>query len=116
MNFTFLPSSSVLIHSSSGIFVSLQARSGMSRVYVVRCQKSRIGNEKSPSRDLAFERCTENYNGELPCRESLPERTTPESLDGGRGERSGPLAVLFASPHQQPELRRLAKLIVRTVH
>jgi hypothetical protein len=28
VNFTFLPSSSVLIHSSSGIFQSLQARSG----------------------------------------------------------------------------------------
>jgi hypothetical protein len=38
----------------------------MSRVYVVRCQKSRMGNEQSPSRDLAFERCTRNYNGEGP--------------------------------------------------
>jgi hypothetical protein len=27
----------------------------LSRVYVVRCQKSRRENEKSPSRDLAFE-------------------------------------------------------------
>ena len=61
---------------------------GMSRVYVVRCQKSRMGNEKSPSRDPAFERWTENYNGELP----LPRVST-----------------------QRPELRRLAKLIVKTV-
>src|ERR1039458_1299426 len=35
MNFTFLPSSSVLIHSSSRIFVSLQTRS----VYVASCRE-----------------------------------------------------------------------------
>ena len=72
-----------------------------------------MGNEKLPSQDLAFEPCTENYNGELPLpRESLLERTTPESLDGGRregGERSGPPTVLFASTQQQPELRHLDK-------
>ena len=56
----------------------------MSRVYVVRCQKSRMGNEESPSRDLAFE----------------------------RGRTSGPPAVLFASTQKQPELPHLAKLIV----
>jgi hypothetical protein len=43
----------------------------MSRVYVVPCRKSRMGNEKPPSRNMAVERCTENYNRELPCAASL---------------------------------------------
>src|SRR5450755_29090 len=51
----------------------------VSRVYVVRCQKSRMGSEESPSRDLAFERCTENYNGELPF-----EPRSPQSLSSPR--------------------------------
>jgi hypothetical protein len=65
----------------------------MSRVYIVRRKKTRMGNEVSLPGDLAFERCTRNYNGEGP----LPrvERTIPESLDGfwdcvakaSRGER-----------------------------
>jgi hypothetical protein len=76
------------------------------RVYVVWRQKSRMGNEKSPSRDPAFERCTENYTGELPLPRVLLERTTPESPDGARAERSRPPAVLFASTQQQPELSR----------
>jgi hypothetical protein len=38
----------------------------MSRVYIVRRKKTRMGNEVSLSGDLAFERCTRNYNGEGP--------------------------------------------------
>src|ERR1035438_7513404 len=105
MNFTFLPSSSVLIHSSSGIFVSLQARSAYVASIVVRCQKSRRENEKSPSRDLAFEPCTKDYNGELPL---LPvfARTNNflNRLTEGGGECSEPPAVLHASTQQQSEL------------
>src|ERR1700682_3563341 len=63
--------------------ISSGENQGMSRVYVVRCQKSRMGNEKSPSRDLAFECAPGTTTENCPCRESLPERTTPESLDGG---------------------------------
>jgi hypothetical protein len=52
---------------------------------------------------------------DCPCRESLPERTTPESLDGeGRERLDLPLCCLHA-PNIQPELPHLAKLIVRTV-
>ena len=88
MNFTSLPSSSILIHSSSGILYLFSGDQGVSRVYVVRCQKSRMGNEKPRSRDLAFERCMRGTATEKgPYRKSLPERTIPESLDRDRGEK-----------------------------
>src|SRR6202035_2774938 len=83
---------------------------GVSRVYVVWRKKSRIGNVKSPSRDPAFERCTENYNGAPPWPRVFPERTTPESRDRARAERSRPPAVLFASTQQQPELLRFSQI------
>jgi hypothetical protein len=59
----------------------------MSRVYVVRSQKSRMENEKPPSRDLAFERVRGTTTENFPCRESLPERIIPESVDGDRREK-----------------------------
>jgi hypothetical protein len=77
----------------------------MSRVYVVRCQKSRRENEKSPSRDLAFERCTENYNGELPLLRVFARTNNflNRLTEGGR-ERSGSPAALPASTQQQSDL------------
>jgi hypothetical protein len=60
--------------------------------------------------------CTENYNGELPLAVSLcPNEQLLNRLTEGGGERSGPPAMLCGSTQQQPALRRLAKLIVRTV-
>jgi len=74
----------------------------MSRVYVVRCQKSRVGNEKPPSRELAFERCTGNYNGEGPLAASLCQNEQfLNRLTETEGRRFWTPAVLFASTQQQ---------------
>src|SRR6267378_1810977 len=96
MNFTFLPSSSVLIHSSSGIFVSLQRRSEYVASIHCSAQENADGGMKSPSRGIWHSNGARGTTTEKgPCRESLPERTIPESLDGfwdcvakaSRGER-----------------------------
>jgi hypothetical protein len=64
---------------------------------------------------LAFEGCIEAYNGDLPLvARFCPNEQLLNRLTEGGGERSGPPAVLFASTLQQPELWRLAKLVVRT--
>src|ERR1039457_4272853 len=100
MNFTFLPSSSVLIHSSSGIFVSLQARLRVCREYTLFGARNRGWGMKSRLLGIwhsngARRTTTEN----CPSRESLPERTTPESLDGGGNVLDLLLCCLHAPKH-----------------
>src|SRR5271154_641471 len=59
MNFTFLPSASVLIHSSSCIFAPVQSGS-VWRVYAVRCRKSQAADGSS-------------LNGGFPMAASTPD-------------------------------------------
>ena len=68
-----------------------------SRVYVVRCQKSRMGMKSRLLGAWHSNGAQRTTMANCPLPRSLPERTTPESLDAEGGERSGPSAVLLLS-------------------
>src|SRR5450759_649978 len=89
MNFTFLPSSSVLIHSSSGIFVSLQARSGY-REYTLFAARNRAWGMKSYLlRIWHSNRARRTTTENCPCRASLcsnEQLLNRLTEDGGREE------------------------------
>jgi hypothetical protein len=89
----------------------------MSRVYVVRLQKSRMGDEKSPSPDLAFE----SVHAELERRRDLAASLCPNEqflnrLTGDRGEKVlDARCAVWHAPNNKLELPPWAKLIVQTM-